>query len=185
MKIPNLIQKARDLWNRKEDQRRTAAMGHAAHNDKEADPHRAEEARREQQRQDDRALEQFEKHASGYNPDLDGEWEEDLPVDMPSVPVATLQEATPAASAAELPQYGMEPLIPLTHDEIAKLKVIESEDPKGRSMHAQFDPRTVLAMREQAEAMQVLDPHETGGCEVQWQDPDPKDDLEPDDELDM
>ena len=179
MKIPNLIQKARDLWNRKEDQRRAAAMGYAAHNDKEADQHRKEEARREQQRQDNRALEQFEKHAPGYNPDLDGEWEEDLPADMPAVPVATLQEATPAASAAELPQYGMEPLIPLTEAEVQKLKVIEAEDPQGRSMHAQFDPRTVLAMREQAEAMQA----DSGRSEQRQDAPEPE--REPDDDMDM
>ena len=52
-------------------------------------------------------------------------------------------------------------------------------------MRAQFDHRTVLAMRETGEASQALDPHETGGRDVKWQDPDPKDDLEPDDELDM
>jgi hypothetical protein len=161
MKMPNLIQKARDLWNRKEDQRRAAAH-------KEADQHREEEARQEQQRKDEPALEQFEKHALGYNADLDGEWEEDLPVDMPAVPVTTLQEATPATTAAELPQYGMEPLIPLTEAEVEKLNVIEAEDPQGRSMHAQFDPRTVIALREQAEAEQEPAPGQ-----------------EPDDDMDM
>ncbi len=154
MKSPNLIQKARDLWNRKEDQRRADA-------NKEADQRREEEARRERQRRDDRALEQFEKHASEYSADLDG-------------PTATHHAQDPVPTAG-LPhhQYDMEPLIPLSEAEVEKLKVIEAEDPQGRGMRAPFDPRTVIALREQAETAQ------------QRQDPSPQDDLEPDDELDM
>jgi hypothetical protein len=194
MKSPNLIQKARDLWNRKEDQRRVDA-------DKEADPHRADEERRMQQRrQEERALEQFEKRASEYNAELDGEWEEILPAAPVARPITEAAPRTAEPTADLVHQYDMEPLIPLSDEEIAKLKVIEAEDPQGRSMHAQFDPRTVIALREQGEAAPVLNPHEpgqaltqrglstacnAGGRDAPRQDPDPEDDLEPDDELEM
>ncbi len=171
MKSPNLIQKARDLWNRKEYQRRADA-------NKEADQRREEEARRERQRRDDRALEQFEKHASEYSADLDGPTLDEIPEDRQPAewagPTATHHAQDPVPTAG-LPhhQYDMEPLIPLSEAEVEKLKVIEAEDPQGRGMRAPFDPRTVIALREQAETAQ------------QRQDPGPQDDLEPDDELDM
>ena len=215
MKSPNLIQKARDLWNRKEDQRRAAA-------NKEADQCREEETRRDRQRKYERALEhQLENEE--YNPDLDGPTVDETPELVPrhaptqrelstaGNATAMARELGPSAPNAEqkpqgaprdvgLPPYDMEPLIPLSDEEIAKLKFIEAEDPLGRSMRAQFDPRTVIALREQGEAAPALDSHETGhaptqrglstasnagGRDAPRQDPDPEDDLEPDDELEM
>ena len=207
MKIPNLIQKARDLWNRQEDQRRAAA-------NQEADQRREEETRRDRQRKYERALEhQLENEE--YNPDLDGpardETPEPVPIHAAGNATAMARELVPSAHNTEqkpqgaprdvgLPPYDMEPLIPLSDEEIAKLKVIEAEDPQGRSMRAPFDPRTVIALREQGEAAPARDSHEpghaptqrglstacnAGGRDASRPDPDPEDDLEPDDEREM
>ena len=150
-------------------------------NDRAADTARKERYRKEDQRREDEAQkdqerkdeaekkawnkeEQFEKELRKQlggdqpNPDLDKP--PYLPPDTLAAPVAAPQEAALVTqeNIPHLPhQYDMDPLIPLTEAEVQKLKVIEAEDPQGRSMRAQFDPRTVLAMREQGEAAQAID----------------------------